>query len=240
MKPNAARFRDALEQLLPFLIVVGVVVIAFFWFIQRPLNTYLQNRATAAQLQARLRTLEDATSRTGAPPATDLQAAIGEFEKQMSQDDKVADVTAILAKAVLDSAPADKLREFSIKTGERVAGTGQESRPAPMIGRAVGPDLRLSLFPVPVSFTPVTVSFASTFDAVAEVLWKVRNLPTTVEVRSATLTRGLPLMKLDLVVWVYQRGTAATPSGPATPSAPAQPASPTAPRVAQLSAAEGW
>ncbi|MCK7491858.1 MAG: hypothetical protein MZW92_09510 [Comamonadaceae bacterium] len=37
-------------------------------------------------------------------------------------------------------------------------------------------------------------------------LWQLRDLPTAVEVRSAALTRGLPLMKTEVVVRVLQRG----------------------------------
>jgi hypothetical protein len=63
-------------------------------------------------------------------------------------------------------------------------------------------------------------------------LYNLRDMPTTVEIRSATLTRGLPLMTIELLVRVLQRGGAVDAASPAMPVA-AAPAvgSPTAPRL---------
>ncbi|MCX6552762.1 MAG: hypothetical protein NTY02_17465, partial [Acidobacteria bacterium] len=194
--------------------VVVIVTLGYFWFIQAPLAAYMRSRADAVALADRVKTLQASAARASGAPAGDLEAPLRAFEQQVSREDKVADVTSLFAKAVLDSAPADKLREFSIETGDRVGSTLAESGSgrAPVASRGAEsetPDLRLSLFPAPVSYTPVKVTFASTFEAVAGFMWKVRDLPTTVEIRSATLTRGLPLMKLELLAWVYQRGAAA-------------------------------
>ena len=68
-------------------------------------------------------------------------------------------------------------------------------------------------------------------------MWKVRDLPTTVEVKSATLTRGLPLMKMEVLIWVYQRGAAVSQEPGPAPGAPGTPA-PVGPRVAELMSAE--
>ena len=154
----------------------------------------------------------------------------------MSRDDKVADVAAALAHAVLDDAPAGQLRSFVIETGDRVP---QGSTPAARrfaAGHGIGggwPDPRLALFPYAVSYTPLRVTFESTFEAVGNVLWQLRDLPTMVEVRSATLTRGLPLMKTELLVRVLQRGEAIDGAPSLAPGAASSaPPGPTAPRVA--------
>ena len=102
------------------------------------------------------------------------------------------------------------------------------------------PDARLALFPYTVAYAPVKVSFSSTFEGIANFIWKVRDFPTTVEVKSATLTRGLPFMKMELLLWVYQRGAAigqAPASGAPSPAGTAT--NPVAPRVARLTGAEG-
>ena len=246
MNVNTGRLGDAITRLLPFIIVVAIVTFAYFWFIQTPLNAFLRARTDVTALQSRLKTAREAVARAGGVPAVDLQASMHEFEKQMSKDEKVSDIAAILAKAVLDAAPADKLKEFRIETSDRIKAIegGGRAAPASSSNALAGPDPRFSLFPVEVSYTPVKLVFSSTFEAIATVMWKVRDLPTTVEVRSATLTRGLPLMKMELLIWVYQRGEAAVSSEQAAPpDAPAVPGRPTTapvgPRVARLTGAEG-
>jgi hypothetical protein len=232
---NLGRVGASLERLAPFIIVVVITVVGYFWFIQAPLSNYLRARVDSNTLAERVRTLETATARSGRVAAGDLDAPVREFERRVAREDKVADVTGIFAKAVLECAPPDKLREFAIETGARVnVEPAAGPRPAALMTVALSPDPRFSLFPVPVSYTPVKVTFASSFDAVAGFMWRMRDLPTTIEIRSATLTRGLPLMKLEVTVWVYQRADAAvvapSPAQPATPP----PASPTAPRVAMV------
>jgi hypothetical protein len=242
---HTGRLGDALNRLMPFLIVVAIVTVAFFLFIQAPLNAYLRSRSDVAALQVRMKTLQDARARAGNSPQVDLAASIRAFESQMAADDKVSDVTAILAKSVIDHAPADKLRGFSIETGDRIQISSDAARAVPVaaIG-SVGttPDPRLSLFPASVSYTPVKVTFSSTFEAIAGFMWTVKDLPTTVEIKSSTLTRGLPLMKMELLIWVYQRGSSASPEPGVAPSAPGAPvsgAAPVGPRVARLMGAEG-
>lgn len=240
MKPNVGRFNDALDRLLPLIIVIVIVTFAYFWFLQAPLNAYVQSRADVAGLDGRVKALQAAGARAVVGPPVDIQAPLREYERQMSSKSMVAEVTAALAKAVLDVAPPDKLREFAIETGDRVKvdnqNSGEAGGPA-VVNPVTGPDLRLSLFPGSVSYTPVKITFNSTFEAIASLVWNVRDLPTIVEVKSATLTRGLPLMKFEMMIWVYQRSDlpAAEPVAPQTPPA----APPTAPRVAQNTGAEG-
>ena len=184
--------------MLPFLTIVAIVTAGWFWFVQPRFGAYLRARTDAAALEERVRTLQEASGRARPQPPADLARTEREFEARVAADDKVADVAAALARAVLASAPAGQLRSFVIERlprRRRLAGNG-----------IAGADPRLALFPYAVSYTPVRVSFASTFEAAGNVLWQLRDLPTVVEVRSATLTRGLPLMTIDLVVRVLQRG----------------------------------
>jgi hypothetical protein len=139
----------------------------------------------------------------------------------------VVDVAAAIAKAVLASAPADGLRAFVIDAGDRVA--------APRGGGAEGDasaDPRMALFPYAVSYTSLRVSFESGFETAGDVLRQLRDLPTTVEVRAATLERSLPLMKTELVIRVLQRGEAIEVPASAVPGSFTAPApGPTAPRL---------
>jgi len=244
VKANAARLNDAIVRLLPFLLGVAIVTCGYLWFIQPSLGTYLRTRADLAALNNRVSTLQQTTDRARAQTPPDMQTSMRDFEQHMSREDKVADVAAALAKAVLDSAPQGKLRGFAIETGDRIqqaGGAGGRSTPRVAAGTTdEAPDPRVLLFAVPVSYTPVRMTFESTFEAAAIFLWRVRDLPTAVEIRSATMTRGLPLMKVDVLIRVFQRRDVVD-AGPAIPTG--EPAStsagPTAPRVAQSTGGEG-
>jgi hypothetical protein len=244
VKAGAARLNDAIVRLLPFLLVVAIVTCGYLWFIQPRLGTYLRTRTDVAALKDRVRTLQQTTDRARALPPPDMQTSMRDFDKYMSREDKVADVAAALVKAVLDSAPSDKLRGFAIETGDRIQQAGRaggRSTPRAAAGATdEAPDPRVLLFAVPVSCTPVRMTFESTFEAAARFLWRVRDLPTAVEIRSATMTRGLPLMKVDVLIRVLQRGDVVGP-GPAIPTGEPAPTSagPTAPRVAQSTGSEG-
>jgi hypothetical protein len=237
---NTGRLSDAIERLLPFLIVVALVTFTYFWFIQAPLNAYLRTRTDVVSLQARVRTAQDSVARAAGTVPVDVQGSLAQFEAQMATDNKVAEITAILAKAVLDSARTDQLHGFAIETGDRVKVAADQGGPAKVSTSTIGaaPDPRFGLFPYSVTYTPVRITFSSTFDAIASLMWKVRDLPTTIELRSATLTRGLPLMKMELLIWVYQRGAATGPELAVPPSVPGG-AAPVGPRVARLTGAEG-
>lgn len=244
MKIRTGRFGETVERLLPFLTMVAIVTCGYLWLLQPRLGVWLRTRSDEAALADRARTLQQAAGRGLVQAAVDVQASRLAFEKQVPTEDRVPDVAATLAKAVLASAPPDSLRAFTIETGDRVqsspaGGTGDAPR-APGGPGADGSDPRLALFPYAVSYTPLRITFESTFDAAGSFLWRVRDLPTIVELRSATLTRGLPLMRVDVLLRVYQRG-AAGDAGPflAPGAAAPAPPSPTAPRVAQTPGEEG-
>jgi hypothetical protein len=239
----SGRLSEALRRLLPFFVTVAIATCGYLWFVQPRLGAYLRTRTDVSALRGRVRTLQVSTERARAPRPVDMQASLTEFEARVSRDDTVADVTAALANAVLDSAPADMLRGFTIETGDRIQqGTDGVSRGPARPGSGFsgeGPDLRFALFPYAVSYTPVRIAFESTFDAIGTFMSKIRDLPTAVEIRSARMTRGLPLMKVEVLVRVYQRGDevdagAALAPGSAVPA----PGGPTAPRLAGPPGAE--
>ena len=237
MNPRMGTLAETLERLCPFLAFVAVLTAGWFWFVQPRFSAYLRAGSDAAALEERVRTLQQATGRARPETPADLERSLRRFEQEMSADDTVAAVAAALAETVLASAPASQLRAFVIETGDRATsapgGASRELAGAPGGGAADASDPRLALFPYSVTYTPLRVSFESTFEAAGKLLWKLRGLPTIIEVRSATLTRGLPLMKTEVVVRVFQRGEVADVAGRAVPPEAFAPApSPTAPRLA--------
>lgn len=235
---------ETLGRLLPFLAFVVVLTAGWLWFVQPRFSAYLRAGTDNAALEERVRTLQQAAERPRPEMPADLGRSIRQFEAQMSADDEVAAVAAAVAKRVLAGAPAGQLRAFVIETGDRVT-SGPGGGPRELAGAAGGgaaddSDPRLTLFPYTVTYTPLRVSFESTFAAAGALLWQLRGLPTIVEVRSATLTRGLPLMRTEVVVRVFQRGRATEAAGPAVPpEASAAVPGATAPRLAPSAPAPG-
>jgi len=234
VKPRTEAFSEALERLLPFLTFAAVVTAGWFWFVQPRLAIYLRAHTDAAALEERVRTLQQASSRTRAVPPVDLDLTQREFEARVLSEDRVADVAAAIAQAVLASAPPDGLRAFVIDAGDRVSA----SRGDRAEGGGDGADPRMALFPYAISYTPLRVSFESGFETAGDLLWRLRDLPTTVEVRAVTLERGLPLMKTELVIRVLQRGDAVDVPAAAAPASAAAPG-PTAPRLGASAADPG-
>jgi Tfp pilus assembly protein PilO len=244
VKAAAARWREALQRLLPFLVAVSVAACGYLWLIQPRLGVYLRARSDAVMLRDRVRTLQASAARVLPQSPSNTQVALGEFERHVASQDRVTEVAAALAKAVLDSAPADRLRTFTIETGDRVQqGADSGGRGSAQAGDPTGgdgPDPRFGLFPYGVSYTPIRISFESTFEAAADFLWKILDLPTVVEIQSVRLTRGLPLMKAEVVIRVYQRGDAADAGQAAAPArVPPGPGGPTAPRLAVTAGSKG-
>jgi hypothetical protein len=240
VKPRTGELRETLERLLPFLTIVAVITAGWFWLLQPRLNAHLRARTDTVALEERVRTLQQLSKRTP-PPPVDLDRTQREFEARLSAEDKVAEVAAALARAVLASAPAGQLRSFVIETGEATSSPSRaaaQGHAGPGDGAMDG-DPRLALFPYAVRYTPLRVSFESTFEAAAATLWRLRDLPTMVDVRSAALTRGLPLMRTEVLVRVLQRGDAMDVAGPAVPGAGPAETNPNAPRLAPPSTEPG-
>ena len=244
MNTAIGRFREAVVRLLPFLTIVFVATCGYLWLVQPRLGSYLRMRSDVAALADRVRVLQQAADRARAQPPASRQASQQQILQWVSTENRVPEVAEALAETVLASAAPDKLRGFTIETGDLVqppvSGAGEDAPHSPAGPGAHALDPRLSLFPYPVSYTPLRITFESTFDAAVGFLWKFRDLPTMVELRSATLTRGLPLMRTEVLIRVFQRGEPrGTPLLPAPGSAAPAPAGPTAPRAAPAPGEEG-
>lgn len=232
MSTNTSRLNEAFERFLPLIIVIAILLFAFFWFLQPKLAAYVSSRGDVTSLTARVETLQ-ATIRQGqGEPPADATAVLRDFDARVSPDDKVADVLEFLVRSATASAPKDRFRALEIQTGEVVRGRQNSGRMPRVSGRTANdPDPRFGLFPVTLTHTPVTIVFESSFEGIAEFVWRLRDLPTTAEIRSLELTRGLPLMKAELTVFVVQRGAPAI-GEPAPDEVDAPPAG--VPRVAML------
>ncbi len=238
------RATDTFERAIPFVAVAAIALVGYFWFVQPRIAEVLRNRTEIANLEGRVRTLQDTVNRGKGVVTPDEAAALKLFDERVSKDDTVSEIVEMLARTAQASAPDGRVLGLRIETGQPVTWQPGQ-RPATVAAGGDtdvpdSPDPRFGLFPVALKYTPVTVSFESSYGAIARFVWQLRDLPTTIEIRSMALQRGLPLMKASIRIFVYQRGD--TVVSPAVPlPGPGGPASgPAAPRVARLSLAEGW
>lgn len=228
------------ERVIPIVVVAGIALVGYLWFVQPRVGEYIRNRNEIRQLETQVRDLQDEISRGRGLPPADEAAVLRLFEERVSKDDKVSDVVELLAKAALDSAPKGQVRGLQIHTGESTAWQPGVALARGTDGASEAPDPRIGLFPVPVTYTPVTVSFESSYAAIARFAWRLRDMPTLVEIQSADLARGLPLMRARLRVLVYQRSDTPGGAGVSTPTPAGPSPAPAVPRVASLTTTEGW
>ena len=238
----ANRTSDMLSRVLPFVVAGAILLLGYFWFVQPRIAEYLTNRGEIANLEIRVRAMQDTVNRGRSTPSADEAAALKLFEERMSPDDRVSDVVELLARTALDSAPTGRVKGLQIATGQSAQWAPGQAGAVTRVGNDEPelPDPRFGLFPVSLTYTPVTVSFDAGYEAIERFLWRLRDLPTMIEIRSMALARGLPLMKASVRVLVYQRGAAVATPDLLAPEPGGAPTSPLTPRVARLSLAEGW
>jgi hypothetical protein len=202
-----------------------VLALAFVWFIQPRLTQYSRATADAVPLENRVATMERLVQQAGAQTLDPDPGSLAEFERRVPTADRTPELLEQLARLALDSAPAGKTKALLIEAGDRqtMDSMGSVVGFGPRVVQTSGetPDPRLGLFPVPLTYTPVTLSFDSTYEAIGRFFWGVQHLPTAIEIRRADLTRGLPLMKIRVVLYAFQR-SAVTPAASGTPAPPTQ------------------
>jgi hypothetical protein len=237
----ANRTSDSLSRYLPVAVAVIIIALGYVWFIQPRLSDYLRDRDEIASLENRVQSLQSTVDRGRSVKSPDVAATLHLYEERVSADDHVSDVVELLARQALDSAPAGRVKALQIATGTSATwAPGQAAAPSRTDAElADQPDPRFGLFPSSVIYTPVTVSFDSSYEAITSFAWRLRDMPTLVEIRAMELTRGLPLMHATFRLFVYQRGPAA-PVAPRTSAPASGTETGTAPRVASLSVAGEW
>jgi len=195
-----------------------VFVIGSFAFVGPRIFKALEARSEAASLEERaasMRLLRDA-----GPTAANTVRAVAEFERLVSKHDRVPEVIEILARLAFDPGNPAQARGLLIETGQR-ASPNAAAAPGDMAGgaRSSSLDPRWALFPGSLEYTPITVTFETTYDRLGLFLWRLRDLPTLVEVRSVEIGRSLPLLKVKLVLFALQR-TNQAPTASASKPAP--------------------
>lgn len=216
MNPRLSTLGPAVRRLLPVIVSLVVIAIAFLLFIQPRLADWLRAQNDARSLDQRIAAMRASIRNAGALPPAGEDALLREFESRTPAEDKVPELIELLARRALDPKAPGRLRGLLIEAGQRVTMSpladqqDQSPRVASPPGQTQTPpvDPRLALFGGPFDYTPVSVSFLATYDRVGDFLWRCRDLPTTVEIRTFEIVRGLPLVRVRMTLNVYQRSRA--------------------------------
>jgi hypothetical protein len=171
-----------LRQAAPFIVPV-IILVAGWALLVRPQTTEKQ-RATRelASLRPRLesvrREMMDAP-----PPELKIEPARA-FERQVTAGDP-----GRILEELSRLAPRTRYRNLSIDaTGEQVPVRGAGG--GPQVAGAVEPDPRFTLFNAALTYLPVTMSFDADYARVGELLWRLRDVGTIIEIRNVDIKRA--------------------------------------------------
>jgi hypothetical protein len=120
-----------------------------------------------------------------------LRASVGEPPPPAAEVDPVntfttrtvaGDASSRVVLQLASLAQRVSAANLSIETGNRVVVAPADG---PQVSGGAAPtDPRLALFNAQLAYTPITMAFDADFAAVGAVLWAMRDLPTTIEIRS--------------------------------------------------------
>lgn len=219
-------------------IVVLIAPIAVFAIIYLALVAPRQSAARRAQREAaalRPRLLAVQGRLTEQPSTVkdrgtvEIDLAMRAFERRVPTDDRVSELLEQLAQLALDpsfaatdasgdgsgslgSGAGGKVRNLKIDTGDRLELRAGDAL-APQVASAFAelPDPRLALFQTNLAYSPLTVSFDATYQALGRFLWGLRDLPTAIEIRSLEVTRPAKpfyqsqFLHVELTLYAFQR-----------------------------------
>ena len=204
----------ALRRLAPF--AAPLLVLAGGWMLLiAPAST--ANARAGRDLDVLRQRLAQVRASVGAPPpAPDSVDPGAAFERQVAVGDASSQVLEQLAGLASGAHAANLL----IETGDRVplARAG-----APQAGGTPQADPRFSLFDTPLTYSPISMSFDAEFASVGQLLWRLRDLATTVELRSleikpAASGSGRVHAALTLFAYARPRASAGSPTAAAADS----------------------
>lgn len=167
---------ERLKQAAPFALPLMIVVLGWMFLIS---PTASENAGAARQLDALEQRLAQVRASVAEPPPPPVTGDPHEaFERQVAAHDVSSQV--ILQLSQLASSAA--VTNLAIETGDRVIVT---SPAGPQVsGGAALPDPRFALFEVPLAYSPILMSFDADYAGLGGFLWRLRDLSTTMEVRS--------------------------------------------------------
>jgi len=203
--PSVVKLQLVLVAVAPVL----VLAVIFVRVIQPRMQAAAAARARAVTLQQRVNSMQ--ATLAGGPDTAAARAAdiLPTFERRLPSEDRVPDVLEHLAQRALGGNYGERLRNLVIEAGERVTlrpVVGSQSPRLADLGTE-NLDPRLELFPVMLSYRPITIAFDSSYSRAGRFLWAFRALPTLVEIRSVEVgpASDRALVHIRLLIVAFQR-----------------------------------
>jgi Tfp pilus assembly protein PilO len=168
--------RQRLSRYAPLGLPLAVIAAGWMLLVQPRIN---DNARVAKEIDELRQQLARVRSAISTPlPATSADESLARFDRQTAAFDPTPDLLEQLARLAATARVANLL----IETGERVS-FAADGGPGPQVVGANTADPRFALFTTPLAYSPVTISFDAEYAQAGTLLWSLRDLATTVEVR---------------------------------------------------------
>lgn len=196
---------DRLKRFIPVVVPLAVLAVGYFGLVQ---PRFARARAAAADVRALEPRLAQARVMAQAAPVDPRKPGSPDVELRVPTVDRIPDLLERLARLGMTRTDAGEIRNLLIETGDRLLLSTPTADARPSVAGTVElPDPRFALFGAALAYTPVTVSFEASYARLGRFLWDLRELPTTIEIRSLAITRpgADGFVQVTLVVFAYQR-----------------------------------
>jgi hypothetical protein len=195
--PAGARSR------LPLVLAVTVFVVGSLTLVLPRMSRALAASSEAASLEGRKANMRRLLQRAE-PIGSGKVRAVAELPKLVSHEGGVPATIEALARLASSPGHPAQAHGLLIEAGQpSSAGIGGAAT------EAIPLDPRWVLFAGPLEYTPIKVTFEATYERLGLFLWRLRDLPTLVDVRSVDIERSLPLLKVKLTLFaLHERGDA--------------------------------
>jgi hypothetical protein len=168
--------RQRLARFAPFGLPLAVIAAGWMLLVQPRIG---DNARVSKEIDDLRQQLASVRSTASTPlPAKPADEALARFERQTAALDPTSELLEQLARL----AATARVSNLLIETGNRVS-VARAGGTGPQVVGAVAADPRFSLFTMPLAYTPVTMSFDAPYQEAGTLLWSLRDLATTIEVR---------------------------------------------------------
>lgn len=206
MTVDAARLRQVLPYAAP------LVILALGWtLLVRPISA--ESAQLARELDGLRQRLDAVRTQamTVAPPAP-AGDPLKSFEDRVAAGDPMGRLLEELSR--LASAAG-----VAVDTVESVEEGAVALAGGPAAGNAIVPDPRFALFQVPLKYSPVTLTANADYKSLGEFLWRLRVMPTIIEIRTLEISApgeasaddpGPPgSLRVSMTLFAYMRSAVA-------------------------------
>lgn len=199
MTSSFARVREYVPYAAPF------VILALGWaLLVRPISA--ENLQTARELEGLRQRLNGLRMQVDVVQPAPVGDPMKAFERQVAAGDPTGRLLEELSRA----AGAAGLEVDTVESVEESAVTPAG---APGVSNAAAPDPRFALFEVPLKYSPVTLTASADYRSLGEFLWRLRVLPTIIEIRSLEVsapaesseTGAAGTLRVSMTLFAYVR-----------------------------------